>query len=218
MTTSTRIKILMIAIILIVIAGVIFLILSPTSPKIVLPTAVSIDTSNQPVSGNPNAKIHIVAFEDLKCANCMRYNKTIFPNIDTNYIKTGKANYTMVNLAFIQGSLPAANAARCVYAQNHDAFFDYVNYIYAHQPPEDQDWATIPNLMLFATHTPGINSDALAHCLVAMPYVQFFMDNLSLATKVMGSNVSTPAIYINGIKVDPLTWAHVQQIIDQVNS
>lgn len=218
MITPARIKTLMIAIILAVIAGVIFLIISPTRPKIILPAAVAIDTTNQPVLGNPNAKIHIVAFEDLKCANCMRYNETLFPSINTNYIKTGKANYTMINLAFIQGSLPAANAARCIYTQNHSAFFDYVNYIYAHQPPEDQDWATIPNLMLFATHLSGINADTLAHCLVTMPYVQLFMDNLTLATKVMGNNVSTPAVYINGIKVDPLTWAHAQQIIHQVSS
>lgn len=217
MSTSSRIKILMITVVLLVIAAIVFFILSPQHTKSSLPTAVSINLNNQPTLGNPNAKLHIVAFEDLKCGNCMRYNETIFPALYNNYIKSSKANYTIINLAFIQGSLPAANAARCIYVQNHDAFFDYVKYIYAHQPPEDQDWATIPNLMLFATHVSGIDSDKLANCLVASPYAQFFMDNLTLATKVMGSNVATPTLYINGIKVDPLTWDHIQQIINQLS-
>ena len=217
MSTSPRIKTLMIAIILVIIAGVLYLILSPTKPTMALPSAVTIDTSNQPTEGNPQAKLNIVAFEDLKCSNCMRYNQTIFPNIENNYIKTGKANYTIINLAFIPGSVPAANAARCIYMQNHAAFFDYVKYIYAHQPPEDQDWATIPTLMLFATHVSGINSDQLANCLVTSPYTPFFIANLALATKAMGPDVATPTLYINGIKVDPLTWAHVQQIMNQLD-
>ena len=212
MSTSSRIKLLMIAIVLIIIAGVLFLILSPAKPHVALPNAVVIDTSNQPTEGNPQAKLNIVAFEDLKCGNCMRYNETLFPNIETNYI-----NYTIINLAFIQGSIPAANAARCIYMQNHAAFFDYVKYIYAHQPPEEQDWATIPTLMLFATHVSGINSDQLANCLVTSPYTPFFIANLALASKVMGPDVATPTLYINGIKVDPLTWAHVQQIVKQLD-
>ena len=106
MSTSPRIKTLMIAIILVIIAGVLYLILSPTKPTMALPSAVTIDTSNQPTEGNPQAKLTIVAFEDLKCSNCMRYNQTIFPNIENNYIKTGKANYTIINLAFIPGPMP----------------------------------------------------------------------------------------------------------------
>lgn len=215
MPISSRIKTLMIVIILLIIAGVLFLVFSSAS-KIALPQPVLINTNNQPTMGNVNAKLHIVAFEDLKCSNCMRYNETILPKIDAQYVKTGQASYTIITLAFIPGSLPAANAAQCVYAQNHHAFFDYVAYIYAHQPPEEQDWATIPNLMLFASHIAGINTDTLANCLVASPYAALIGNNLFIASAAMGSNVATPALYVNGIKVDPLNWEHVQQIIHQL--
>ncbi|PHQ82025.1 MAG: dihydromonapterin reductase [Coxiella sp. (in: Bacteria)] len=185
-------------------------------PKIPLPKAVVINTIHQPTLGNASAKLHIVAFEDLKCSNCMRYNLTIFPKIYDQYIKTGKAKYTVITLAFIKGSIPAGNAAKCVYAQNHQAFFDYVKYIYSHQPPETENWATIPNLMLYATHVKGVNQDTLSKCLVASPYSQTMLDNLDIAKKIMGADgVSTPRIYVNGVEVTPLSWKNFQNVVNE---
>lgn len=181
-----------------------------------LPKAVHIATQNQPTLGNSNAPLHIVAFEDLKCSNCMRYNKHVFPKIYTHYIKPGKASYTMITLAFLPGSMPAANAAHCIYDQNHDAYFQYVKYIYDHQPPEDQNWATVPNLMLFARHVTGINSDKLAQCIVKSPYTQLFNNNLKLLQSIMKPPVGTPSVYINGVKVEPLSWQRFQQIAKEL--
>ena len=84
--------------------------------------AMQIDTTDQPTRGNPNAKVHIVVFEDLKCIACKNFNNTILPQIKKQYIDTGIAKYTVINLAFIPGSMPAANAARCIYTQNPDGF------------------------------------------------------------------------------------------------
>lgn len=175
-----------------------------------LPKAVSIDTNNQPSMGNANAPLKIVVFEDLKCPNCMRFNTEILPKVIDTYVKTGKANYTMMMLAFIPGSLPAANAAYCVHAQNKNDFFKYVDYIYQHQPPETENWATVPNLMMYATHIKNLNQEKLAQCLVESPYSQIFSDNMAIANNIMNKSVATPAVYINGVKVDPLTWQQFQ--------
>lgn len=207
----------MIVVTIIAVIVILLAIYLPGHRKKSLPKAVSINTVNQPTLGNKNAKLHIVAFEDLKCSNCMRYNKTIFPKIYDQYVKTGKAKYTIITLAFVPGSIPAANAAHCIYAQNHDAFFAYVKYIYDHQPPESQNWATIPNLMLFATHIKGVNQDTLAQCLIKSPYTQQLTNNLSILQGIMKPPVGTPTMYINGIKVDPLTWDQVQYVIKELS-
>lgn len=207
----------MIVIAIVAVIVILLAIYLPGSSHKALPKAVTINTANQPTLGDKNAKLHIVAFEDLKCSNCMRYNKTIFPKIYDQYIKTGKAKYTVITLAFIPGSAPAGNAAHCVYAQNHDAFFAYVKYIYDHQPPETQNWATIPNLMLFATHVKGINQDKLAQCLVKSPYTQQLTDNLDLLKSIMKPPVGTPTMYINGVKVDPLTWEQFQRVAKELS-
>ncbi len=184
--------------------------LKPAAP---LPPQKTINTANQPTLGNANAKVHIVAFEDLKCANCKLFNNNLLPKIKKKYVKTGVASYTMINLAFIDSSITAANAARCVYAQNKALFFPYVEYIYHHQPAEDTNWTTIPKLMEFASNIPGINNKKLSRCLVKGTYYGFINNNLKIARKIMGETISTPTIYIDGRKLSPMTMKQVDRLV-----
>lgn len=201
---------------LIIVALIALFYFRPLLIKAHLPKPVVINIDNQPTIGNPKAKIHIVAFEDLKCVNCARFNNEIMPYIKKRYIDTDVAQYTMINLAFVPGSLPAANAAHCIYVQNPALFFPFVEYLFQHQPPEDQNWATIPTLMNFASQIPGVNTDQLAACLVKNSYDQIMRDNLTMASKLMGGSVSTPAVYINGIKVNPVTKSQVDIVMEAV--
>ena len=196
----------MIIIVVLVALGIITLLFFQQSQShLKIPKAFTINTSNQPTMGNPRAKVHVVAFEDLKCSNCARFNNTLFPYIKKTYIDTGKAKYTMINLAFIQGSLPAANAARCIYHQKQPLFFSFVKAVYANQPPENEDWANIPKLLDYASKIPGVNTTALTNCLIQTPYEKRIAQNMSIANKVMNDQVATPSIYINGILVRPLS-------------
>ena len=214
---NSRIKVLMLSVIaLIVIAIVGYYFIEPKILLSTLPKPVVIDTTNQPTLGNPNARIHIVAFEDLKCSNCARFNVEIMPQIKKDFIDTNIAKYTVINLAFIPGSMPAANAAHCVYMQNNNLFFDYTDYIFHHQPPENQDWATVPFLMNIATHIKGIDANQLSQCLVKSPYDGFILNNLSIAQKVMNGQVATPTVYVNGILVTPFSKSQLIKIIKAV--
>jgi len=213
---NNRIKKIMIAILALLVAGLIaFFYIKPIIIQHELPKPVVINTQDQPTMGNPAAKVHIVAFEDLKCVNCAHFNKTLMPSIQKHYISTGIAKYTLINLAFIQGSLPAANAAHCIYKQNPKLFFPFVAYIFAHQPPEEQNWATIPTLMNFASKIHGVKTDQLAQCIVSNQYALFIQNNLKLAMKLMPV-VQTPTLFINGILVNPLTQSQIKTVIDAV--
>lgn len=191
----------------------IYIYVKPILIKKTLPKPIIIDTKGQPTLGNPKAKIHMVVFEDLKCGNCARFDVTVASKIKKEFVDTGIATYTMINVAFVPGSMPAANAARCVYKQHHALFFNYVDYLFQHQPPEDQNWATIPALMIDASKIKGIDLDQLSRCLIENPYDQFIQHNLKIASKAMGKQVSTPTLYINGIKVDPLTKKQIYYVM-----
>lgn len=214
---NSVVKIAMASIIgLIVLAAIGFFIVRPHMIKADLPKPVVINTQNQPTLGDPKAKVHIVAFEDLKCVNCSRFNIDLFPYIKKHYIDTRIAKYTLINLAFIPGSMPAANAARCVYTQNNKLFFDYTDAIFHNQPPEDQDWATVPALLNFANGIKGINTNQLAQCIVKSPYDAVIHANLSQAMALMNGRVATPTLYINGILVSPLSESQIQKVIEAV--
>lgn|SRR3990167_4289684 len=205
-----------IVIIVAIIAIIVIVLFMIRKPAVTLPAPVQINTQNQPTMGNPNAPIHIVAFEDLKCANCMRFNIQLLPKIKKAYIDTGKAKYTFINLAFIPGSQPAALTARCVYDQNTKLFFDYVDHLYHHQPPENENWATIPYLLSMATQIKNINQQKLMQCIVSQQNNNIINQNMKIAEKIMPKGVATPSLYINGILVNPLTWLQITAVIGNV--
>lgn len=215
--SQKSIKVAMLCILgFIILTAIAFFYIKPHLIQKELAAPVVINTDNQPTFGSKKARVHIVAFEDLKCSNCARFNVEIMPTIKKQFIDTGIAKYTMMNVAFIPGSMPAANAAHCVYMQNHALFFDYVNYIFQHQPPENQDWATVPNLLNYANNIKGINTDQLAQCIIKSPYDKIIHANLAQAIKLMGNSVETPTIYINGVIVRPLTKTQINRVIEAV--
>lgn len=212
--SSRLIRNSMLAILILCIIGFsAFLINSRNKQKI---TVHHINISQLPTTGNTQAPLHIVAFEDLKCSNCMRFNTTLLPKIKKYFIDNNKASYSVATLAFLPGSPSAANAAYCIKAQHPQAFFDFTHNIYANQPPENENWATIPNLMLFASNIKNINHDKLAQCMVNNTYIEAASNNMQLANKTMGANnIATPSVYINGIAVVPLTWENFKVVAKQ---
>lgn len=173
----------------------------------------TINTNDQPTMGKIDAGVQIVVFEDLKCIACKTFNNTVLPLIKKEYIDTGAAKYTVINLAFIPGSMPAANAARCLYKENPDWFFAFVDHVYQNQPPETEDWATIPKLVEFASAIPGVNPEKLSHCIYDSPYTDFILKNFEQARQLQGPSVSTPAVYVNGHFVEEPSALHVKKAI-----
>lgn len=212
---SIRGTMIVIIVLVLLIVGAVFFLSRKTAP---IPKAVKIDTTNQPTMGNANAKVRVVAFEDLKCSNCRRYDTELFPKIKKQFIDTNKVKYTAVLLAFIPGSIPAANAALCVKAQSEPLFFDYITYIYHHQPAENRNWATIPNLLDYASKVKGIDKKKLSECLYMSPYNEQLKKNITMAAKIMGNTVATPSVYINGVLVRPLTMKRFKQVYNAVTS
>lgn len=185
------------------------------TPKLNLPTPVKIDTTGQPTLGKADAPVHIVVFEDLKCPNCADYSNQLFGKIKKNYIDTGVAKYTFITLAFIQGSAPAGNAALCLNGQNPDYFFPFVEYVFQHQPSEEEDWATVPNLLNMAQKSvPQANMRQLSECILTNQYNPVLYTNLQLAAAVMNEQVATPAVYVNGMSVSPLSEKRLVTLIN----
>jgi protein-disulfide isomerase len=198
--------------VIILLIGAFFFLKPTTKPD--LPKTAKIDIANHPQLGDPQKKTQIVVFEDLKCVNCKAFNKILFPQIKRQYLDTGKANYTFILLAFIPGSIPAGNAALCLHEQNPKYFFPFVEYLFDHQPPEEEDWATIPALLDFAKKaTPEANSKALEQCIFLNKYSAQLQKNLDLAARLMKGSIATPTVYVNGVQVNPLSMKKINQLI-----
>lgn len=162
---------------------------APSQPS--APTKVNVQVSpNDPMKGNPNAKLTIVEFADYQCPFCGRFQKDTLPQILKDYIDTGKAKFVFKNLAFLgKESTDAANAALCAKEQNK--FWEYHDKLFASQNGENQGGFAIDKLKGFAADL-GLNTTQFDNCLDSQKYnVQVTADSTEAGKSGFQSTPST---------------------------
>lgn len=95
------------------------------------PREIVIDTSGSPFKGDPNAKLTLIEFSDYQCPFCSRYVRETLPEIEKEFIATGKLKYVFRDFpieSLHQNALLASSAANCAGDQNkywemHDRLF-----------------------------------------------------------------------------------------------
>lgn len=138
---------------------------STNTPKI---TNISymIGVGSNPVLGNASAPITIVEFTDYQCPYCKRHAIETFPQIDNNYIKTGKVKYYIRDFPITQIHDNAHNgavAARC--AGEHGKYWEMHKLLFENQ----NDWESLSKQDLaqkFASYVSslGASESAFSSC------------------------------------------------------
>jgi protein-disulfide isomerase len=144
--------------------------------------------------GNANAKVTLIMYEDFQCPFCVAIsglqsntdaiqylkkgdpNWTPFmPEIINNYVKNGKVLFVYRDWAFLgPESIRAAEAARC--AGDQGKFWEYHDYLYAHQNGENQGSFSDPNLKSFAKKL-NLDTSGFNKCLDGNKYAQAVTDS-----------------------------------------
>jgi len=95
------------------------------------PQNVVINIDKAPFKGNKNAKLTLIEFSDYQCPFCSRHVQQTLPQLETDYIKTGKVKYVFFDfpLDFHKNAFKAAEAADCAGEQGkfwemHDKLFE----------------------------------------------------------------------------------------------
>lgn len=99
----------------------------PASPTPETPPAV-LDLDAAPFKGDKNARVTLVEFADYQCPFCVRFARDTFPEIEREYIKTGRIKYVFRDFpieAIHPGVSKAHEAAHCAgdqakYWEMHD--------------------------------------------------------------------------------------------------
>lgn len=167
---------------------------APTAPQ--GPTTVNIKvTADDPVLGDPNAKLTIVEFADYQCPYCGRFQTDVEKKLIQDYVNTGKVKFVYKNLAFLgQESTDSANAALCAKEQNK--FWEYHDKLFDNQKGENQGAFAIDNLKKFASDL-GLNATQFNSCLDAKKYNTQIQADIAEANK-NGFN-STPSTAVGKI-------------------
>jgi len=102
---------------------------APPSP--ITPESMEMSVTNAYAKGGAGARLVLVEFSDFQCPFCARHAKQTLPQIEREYVQTGKLLYVMRNLpleAIHPDAFRAASAAECAgdqgkYWQMHEKLF-----------------------------------------------------------------------------------------------
>lgn len=93
----------------------------------------NIDIQNRPIRGNPKAPVTVISFDDLECPYCARMHQELFPGTLDRYKDKVRFIYKDYPLESIHPwAVHAAIDANCLFAQNNDSYWKFVDYVHAH--------------------------------------------------------------------------------------
>jgi protein-disulfide isomerase len=142
----------------------------PSGPTTDNPVTVKLDGGI--TRGNKDAKVTLVEFTDYQCPFCSRHFRDTLPQIDKEYVKTGKVRYILREFpleSIHPMALKAAEAANCSgqqgkYWEMHDRLFTNQNALSTDQLPIHAgaiglDVTKFKNCLDSGTYTAKIRSD-----------------------------------------------------------
>src|SRR5262249_37433066 len=118
-------------------------------PSVVTNSAPNIDAReieihSYPVRGAKNAKVTIVFFDDFQCPYAAYMYRTLFEEVLKDYADRVKVVLRETpNTEIHTWARHAAINAECLAARNHDAYWQFSDYVHAHQRDIDVDPAAI---------------------------------------------------------------------------
>ena len=162
-----------------------------------------------PVSGKEDAPLKIVEWFDFQCPACKNYEDSVMHFVIEDYVKTGKANITYKNLAFIGvESRRAANAALC--AHEKGKFDEYYQKLYKNQAGENEGFLTDSRLIAFGNEL-GID---IKECAEQDKYRGQISKELQEAKSLRVNG--TPTLFVNGNKIKlPSSYLSMKQFLDE---
>ncbi len=175
-------------------------------------------TEGQPTLGEGDAPVSIVEFGDFKCPACKAWGDQIYPKVKSDFIDTGKANLTYVNVLFHgEESILAALAAESVYKNDPESYWNFQKELYKEQPEGDNHdaaWVTVDKLTEVAEKTTNMDIGQLKKDIEN----EANEEELNIDTNLVQEfNIEqTPTIIINGTKLeDPYDYERIKSLIEE---
>jgi protein-disulfide isomerase len=166
--------------------------------------------------GPADAKVVVQEFADFQCPFCAQFvtgdaQKTLIDQ----YAKTGLIRFEYHHYIVVDGNVGgfesrhAAVASEC--AKEQGKFWEYHDYVFAHQNGEGQGAFSDANLKTFAADL-GLDTAKFNACLDAQTYAYVVQQDEALG-RSLGIN-QTPTIFVNGKLVNALKFGDVKAAID----
>jgi protein-disulfide isomerase/plastocyanin len=164
----------------------------PTRPsQPTAPTRVDVSADDDPVKGDADAPVTIIEFSDFQCPFCSRFYTDALPQIEQEYINTGKVKlvYRDFPLESIHPQArPAAEAAEC--ADDQGKFWEFHDLLF-----ENQQLLSDASYKQWASDL-GLDENVFADCVDSNKHADEVTGDLD--DGAAGGVTGTPAFFVNG--------------------
>ncbi len=179
-----------------------------------------IDTTGRPVRGNPAAKVTVIVFDDFQCPFCSRMHVTINSSLKS-YGDRIKVIYKDFPLSDIHPwATRAAIDSQCLASQSSGAFWDFADYVHGNGPQIsgqkralEGQFDELDRITTDMGRRHDVDMTKLNACIKEQPKTQL---DASVAEATRLNIDSTPAIYINGQKLEgAVPQSEFEAVLDQ---
>ncbi|MBK9078999.1 MAG: DsbA family protein [Hyphomicrobium sp.] len=164
------------------------------------PAEVSVEELMKPTEledvsvGSKDAKVTIVEYASMTCGHCQKFATSVFPQLKTKYIDTGKVRFISREFPLDNLAAAASMLTRCA---GGDKVFPMVETLFEKQA----DWAftsgnPVPKLFDIAKQA-GFTQESFDKCLTDQKLLDNITNGRKRASEVFGVN-ATPTFFING--------------------
>jgi len=145
--------------------------------------------------GNANAKVVITEYSDYQCPFCARFTLDILPQLQNDYIETGKVKFIFKDFPIPNHKYAQmeAQATYCAGEQNEEYFWKFHVSLFENQKDITKDD------LIKRAEAMGINTNVFRSCLDSDKYKNLVLRNRQDGLKA-GVN-GTPTIFINNEKI-----------------
>jgi protein-disulfide isomerase len=170
--------------------------------------------------GNPKAPITMLEYAAPTCPHCAHFSLNVMPQIEQNYIDTGKVFYIFRTfpLSATDGAVEAI-ARRCLPA---DKYFQFIDLMFRNQSKWDPDGYQIPDVhgaLIQMARVMGITPEQADQCMTNKEE-QDRINQVALDGETKYNIQGTPTFIINGsvVQAGEADWPQLKARFDSLLS
>jgi protein-disulfide isomerase len=163
---------------------------------------------NGPTHGPANAPVTVVEFSDLQCPHCKEAQPTLDKLMAED--KNVRVVFQSFPLPMHDWAAKAAAYADCVSRSSNDAFWKFIQSVYAAQG--DITAANADEKLTGLADAAGVKGADIAAC-AAKPETTTRVEKSEALGKALDVN-STPTLFINGRRVPAVPYETLQKLVD----
>jgi len=148
-----------------------------------------VSTDGEPFKGDKNAKLTLIEFSEFQCPFCGRHVRETYPQLEKEYIQTGKVKYVFRDLpleSIHKNAFKASEAAHC--AGDQGKFWEMHDRLFANQNSLE------PAMLSAHAQAIGIDSKKFQACLDSDKHAADIRKDINDANKLGITGTPTTVI------------------------